>query len=208
MKEGHRQNQCTLKQNAATFKEGITDGWTNWKAASGNYAEIEDRSHGTEIHGFAAISETGSVSWLIDSGASHHLTGNKQVFRDFRSLPKPIPVQVANGTKCLATGSGSIHFQLDCGLLTVKALYVPDFGAVSLISADALNDSGLEVIFHPGSCQSSRAPWRSSALKNGKPDLGRAPCSAPCWPKRRPIAQSRPRRHQKISTLGTGNSRI
>jgi len=153
LKEGHRQNQYTLKQKAATFKKETTDGWTNRKAASGNYAEIGDTSHDTEIHGFAAISETGSVSWIIDSGASHHLTGNKPVFRDFRSLPKPIPVKVANGTKCPATGSGSIHFHLDCGLLlTVKALYVPDSGAVYLISVDALNNSGFEVIFRPSSC--------------------------------------------------------
>ena len=62
-------------------------------------------------------------------------------------------MKIANGTKCLATGSGSIHFHLKCGLLlTLKALYVPDFGAVSLISVDALNNSGYEVIFRSGTC--------------------------------------------------------
>ena len=129
LNEGHRQNQCILKQKAAALKKDTTDG------ASRNYAEIEDTSHDPEIHVFAAISETSSVSWIIDSGASHHLTGNKQVFQDFRSQPKPITVEVATGTKCLATGSGSIYFRLDCGLLlTVKALYVPGFGALSVIS--------------------------------------------------------------------------
>jgi len=62
-------------------------------------------------------------------------------------------VKIANGASCPATGIGSIQFYLDCGLLlTVKALYVPDFGKLSLLSVDALNKSGYEVIFRVGSC--------------------------------------------------------
>jgi len=37
-------------------------------------------------------------------------------------------------------------------LLTIKALYVPDFGKLSLLSVDALNESGYEVIFRLSSC--------------------------------------------------------
>jgi len=90
---------------------------------------------------------------LIDSGASHHLTHNKKGIQDFRHLANSIPVKVANGATCHATGIGSIQFHLDCGLLlTVTALYVPDFHAVSWLSVDTLNESGYEVIFRLGSC--------------------------------------------------------
>ena len=156
LKEGHWEIDCNLKQKAEAFKKETRDG-TSRKAASGHHAEADDTSHDTEVHGFAASanpigSPTGG-GWMIDSGASHHLTGYKDVFRDLQPLPKPIPVKVANGTTCQATGYGLIHFSLDCGLLlTVKALYVPAFDAISLISVDALNDSGFEVRFRSGIC--------------------------------------------------------
>jgi hypothetical protein len=106
------------------------------------------------MHAYAVTSEKVSLnSWLIDSVASHHLTGSKHNFQDLQPLPKPISVKIANGATCLATGIGAVQFHLHCGLLlTVKALYVPDFGALSLLSVDVLNESGYEVIFRLGSC--------------------------------------------------------
>ena len=52
MREGHRENDCTLKQRAEAFKKETRDGWTSRKAASGHHAEVDDTSHDTEIHGF------------------------------------------------------------------------------------------------------------------------------------------------------------
>ena len=152
-KEGHRASECSLKQKADKIRRETLDGWKSQKTATANYAGNDNTEDSTEMHAYSATSEAGSDSWLIDSGASHHLTGNNRVIRDFRLLPKPIPVRIANGATCLATGSGSIQFNLHCGLLlTVKVLYVPDFGTLSLLSVDALNESGYEVIFRLGSC--------------------------------------------------------
>ena len=62
-------------------------------------------------------------------------------------------MKITNGATCQATGIGSIQFHLDCGLLlTVKALYVPDFSKLSLLIVDDLNESGNEVIFRLSSC--------------------------------------------------------
>ena len=81
------------------------------------------------------------------------MTRNKKGIQDTRLLPNSILVKVANGATCHATGIGSIQFHLDYGLLlTVKALYVPDFHAVSLLSVDDLDESGYEVIFRFGTC--------------------------------------------------------
>ena len=52
----------------------------------------------------------------------------------------------------LATATGSINLQLDCGiLLRVEALYVPDFGA-SLLSVPQLIKNGIDVSFRSHSC--------------------------------------------------------
>ena len=153
-KEGHRASDCSLKQKADKLKKETFDGWKGQKIISGNCPVNEDMDINlTEMHAYAVTSGNGFQNWLIDSGASHHLTGNKKGIQDFRLLANSIPVKVANGATCHATGIGSIQFHLDCGLLlTVKALYVPDFGKLSLLSVDALNESGYEVIFCLGSC--------------------------------------------------------
>ena len=149
LKQGHKEKECFFKQKVENFRRETT----GTKIISGNHVESEDPSSDTVIHGFAAFSEASTGTWIIDSGASHHLTGNRQAFRVFQFLAKPIPIKVANRTNCLAMGSGSIDFQLNCGLLlTVNPLYIPDFGTVSLLSVNALNNSGYEVLFRSGTC--------------------------------------------------------
>jgi len=104
------------------------------------------------MHAYAATPGNGSQDWLIDSGASHHLTGNKHSIQNLQYLPNSIPVKIVNGATCQATRIRSIQFHLDCGLLlTVKTLHVPNFGKLSLLSVEALNESGYEVIFRLGS---------------------------------------------------------
>jgi len=122
---------------------------------SGNCTVNEDTDINlTVMHANAVTYGNGYQNqWLIDSGVSHHLTGNKKGIQDFRHLGNSIPVKVANDATSQATGIGLIQFYLDYGLLlTVTALYVPDFHAVSLLSVDALNESGYKVIFRLGSC--------------------------------------------------------
>ena len=79
LKRGHNEKECFLKQKAEAFRKNTTD----TKTISGNHVESEILGPDTVIHGFAAFSEASSSSWIIDSGASHHLTGNRQGFRGF-----------------------------------------------------------------------------------------------------------------------------
>ncbi|MFX3650893.1 MAG: hypothetical protein ACE3JU_26415, partial [Paenibacillus sp.] len=95
-------------------------------------------------------------SWIIDSGASFHLTFKRDHFASLRNLSRVIPVQIANGSSYPATAIGIIYFQLTCGtqLRLSNVLYVPQL-AVSLISVDALNRDGLNVTFnaYDNTCQ-------------------------------------------------------
>jgi len=152
-KEGHRASDCSLKQKADKLKKETYDGWKGQKTISGKYASNEDAENSTERHAYAVTSGNGSQDLLIDLAASHHLTGNNHSIQNLQCLSNSIPVKIANGATSQATGIESIQFHLDCGLLlTVKALYVPNFGKLSLLSVDALNESGYEVILRLGSC--------------------------------------------------------
>ena len=157
LKPGHRVRDCTTKKQAEERqKERDERRGKQGKSASGYHAFADDTGvHGltvslsataaAEIAAFKALSSferpasshnafpatksDDSNVWVVDSGASHHLTPNRSAFnRDLRPFPEPIPVNIADGST-FAMGNGSINFQLDCGVpLRVEALYVPDFG--------------------------------------------------------------------------------
>jgi len=56
LNEGHRQNECTLKQNAEAFRKETLDGWRTQKSQiSGNFAVTDDTDIGdnsTEMHAY------------------------------------------------------------------------------------------------------------------------------------------------------------
>lgn len=75
-----------------------------------------------------------SIPWLIDSGASHHMTGSLEAFSTTRDI-SPSPVGLPDGVQTNATKEGTIH--LSRGLILCNVLYVPNL-AVNLISKGCL----------------------------------------------------------------------
>jgi hypothetical protein len=66
-------------------------------------------------------------SWLLDSGASSHMSGDAADFIEYRDLPRPLEITVANGQRLPAVGVGAVRFHLDNGakVKVVDVLYVP-----------------------------------------------------------------------------------
>jgi len=84
--------------------------------------------------------------WIINSGATHHISPNMMDIHEYHPLEKILQVESADSVS-LATAAGSINLQLDCRmLLRVEALYVPDFEA-SLLSVPQLIKGGIDVSF-------------------------------------------------------------
>ena len=117
------------------------------KSASAHRVKTED----TVVHGLTAMARVAGHTcktdeWIIDSGATHHISPNLMDFREYHPLEEFLQAQSADSVS-LATAAGSINHQLDCGmLLRVEALHVPDFGA-SLLSVPQLIKDGIDVSF-------------------------------------------------------------
>ena len=62
------------------------DGWKGQKTISGNHSSNEDAENSTEMDAYGVTSGNGSWDWLIDSGASHLLTGNKHSIQNLQCL--------------------------------------------------------------------------------------------------------------------------
>jgi len=77
----------------------------------------------------------GKPTWIVDSRASRHMTGDLQALWDKKNVP-PIPVNLPNGTTVMANVEGSIS--LSSKLNLNKVLYVSAF-ACNLISVAKLS---------------------------------------------------------------------
>lgn len=75
-----------------------------------------------------------NVSWLLDSGASHHMTGTLSLLHDCHDLP-PSSVSLPDGVQTTAMSEGSVS--LVSGLALGNVLYVPNLKC-SLISISKL----------------------------------------------------------------------
>ncbi|VFQ93733.1 unnamed protein product [Cuscuta campestris] len=75
-----------------------------------------------------------SQDWLVDSGASHHMTGTFSYLFDVSPIP-PCPVTLPDGSRVLAKTSGSVH--VSPTLVLRNVLFVPTLRC-NLISVGCL----------------------------------------------------------------------
>ena len=84
-------------------------------------------------------------AWIIDSGASRHMTPNGNIFTSKRSIKAA--VTVANGENLHAKGVGNVSFDIEGqNIRMTDVLHVPEVDA-NLLSISALNRKGLSVLF-------------------------------------------------------------
>jgi len=103
-------------------------------------------------------------NWIIDSGASHHLTADQRLFLALQPLKEEITVTVGNGQSIKAVGTGKVHFELPFGpRFSIDALYVPGISRL-LLSVSQLNCT-VPLIFQNGHCYSGGR--RIGILRNG-----------------------------------------
>ncbi|PLW33914.1 hypothetical protein PCASD_13881 [Puccinia coronata f. sp. avenae] len=138
---------------------------------------------------------------LFDTGATHHVTGDRSALTDLILLHNPIPLRVAtNGSSCLITAQGTLTFHgPDSTLIRLKGVLYCDKVSHTLISPVALRLAGFSfsydpstdtfLIFHEGRL------WTTSILdiKSRK------------WFLPRPLSPSLNPRHSFVQTPSTSS---
>ena len=111
-------------------------------------------------------SETSVDEWIIDSGASHHMTNNRKYFKKIDPVREVAIVEVGDGRTLSVEGVDSIQLklQLSSGKTTncvIKdVLFVPKL-ACNLHSVGKLAESGRVVRFTENNCKifNKQNPW-------------------------------------------------
>ncbi|XP_074302565.1 uncharacterized protein LOC141634213 [Silene latifolia] len=89
------------------------------------------------------------VLWLLDSGATHHMTGSRHLLKDVCKI-KPCPVTLPNGKSSQAVEEGKV--ELGGKIVLNNVLFVPEFEC-NLISVYQLStDLDCTVQFTKSSC--------------------------------------------------------
>ena len=117
-----------------------------------NDAQAEDQQE--EEHLFVAICFTSSSSsecWLVGSGCTHHMTHDKEIFREL-DRSQISKVRIGNGKLIAVEGKGIVVIESCIGTkLIYDVLYVPEIDQ-NLLSVGQLLDKGFKVIFENKQC--------------------------------------------------------
>jgi len=104
--------------------------------------------------GDRTIQEEKDLDWLIDSGATSHMTWNRTILTNFKPTMGDRKVDVANGVSIQVMGTGDAHLVTDSmtpprKIRLTNVLYVPEL-MMNLISIVALDNLGISCAFKNG----------------------------------------------------------
>jgi hypothetical protein len=121
-----------LIHNSSSLNQGTILASSNQAGGSSNFT------------GHISVNPSGNVSfvksnnlssWIIDSGASHHICTSLTWFRSYNEIP-PVSVRLPNGSLLYAKHSGTVQFSPDFVLPNV--LCIPEF-SINLISISSMS---------------------------------------------------------------------
>jgi hypothetical protein len=148
-KFGHYARHCPLwknrKQHASTADVDREPPQKKSRKAS------KDDEEFFFISSLSGTIPTSSDIWLIDSGASRHMTGYREHLTDLVEKDSRLHVVLGDDARYTVKGSGATSFQLDSGtpLHLSDVLFVPGMRR-NLVSISALEDKGYKVSFSDG----------------------------------------------------------
>ncbi|XP_074314571.1 uncharacterized protein LOC141649791 [Silene latifolia] len=121
------------------------DSGIHYSSASVNFAGI--------ILATNAVSHSScsnKIEWILDTGATNHITSQKHLFVSLNLMPKPILIGLPDGTIKLVKYSGDIN--LHSGIALSEVLFVPDI-KYNLLSIGKISvHSGMTTLFDDTKC--------------------------------------------------------
>ena len=146
-KMGHYASDCRLPKKDR-----------NNKNANFNYkSESKDKTNEREdiIFHISDKNLNAKNTWILDSGATNHISCLRSMFKQFKHYDSTI--KVGDGRQLQVKGIGTVECEIITRgekrkLVISETLYVPDL-STNLISIGVLSKKGFEIIFSEDSCK-------------------------------------------------------
>jgi len=149
--KGHWANKCPKKRQDTT-RSGNPN--SNRRDRGQNQGTGSSATINSSPQAWKAMDQTSAMiaeaKWLLDSGATPHMTSNCTQFQDIAPVRKSI--SVANGATMMAEGEGDVKWNLVVNgaknkVILRKVLYVPEMGSSGLVSVRCIQAAGGVVSF-------------------------------------------------------------
>ena len=97
------------------------------------------------------VSNAMGSMWYLDSGASFHMTGDKELFSDLEEKDLQMHIEMGDDGRYSVTAFGTITFYRELGnpFLLKYVMHVPVLKK-NLVSVEMLEDKGYDVVFSDG----------------------------------------------------------
>ena len=149
-KEGHKAAECHGKSSRPQEQR---------RSAFDAKAADDEEENGSHMFMMTTGQMTGenNHTWILDSGASRHMTSDRKLLRQYHQFDVPQLVRLGDGRTVEAYGSGHVRITVETGQgkqLTTEmsiVLYVPKL-ACNLFSVRAVTQKGLVVQFGHTCC--------------------------------------------------------
>ncbi|XP_070036356.1 uncharacterized protein [Nicotiana tomentosiformis] len=148
---------------------------------------VEERVHITQTMELDQCFRTWTDTWILDSGASNHMTFNKISLVDIRILPYPLLVTLPNGYRVKVTKIGSVYLAPQITLH--KVMFVPSF-KFNLLSVSSLTVQLKFLIAFTDTCYLLQTPSIKRPLEIGKIGDGLYPLCSLCLKSANPVSTS------------------
>lgn len=156
-KLGHKKRDCVKwkKQKKSEKKKATPvnsaeqrDSAKVAESASGSSSRttLYAESRGNDGDAYAATFSCTNHDWILDSGATLHLTGSRKGMSNFVKKDNTT-IQVANGEILNSKGCGDVSVELTTGTVTIEDVtYVPEVPH-NLLSVKKIADKGYTIVF-------------------------------------------------------------
>ena len=129
------------------FTKAQLDHLTKLMSSSNVRSSLMAQSGNTSSH----FTDLSCEPWIIDSGASDHMTGSRRLLTSYSPCTHPRSVKIANGSMLTILGTGTV--ELSPTLCLKNVLYVPKFSCNLLSISQLTAEQNLTAIFNSASCQ-------------------------------------------------------
>ena len=169
--QGHLKRDCPNLDNGNKYfaKRGSnrkTNSWDKNTQSTRKYhaqmaCEEENDEYNEEDGGLFTVVYHGSLErrnqWIIDSGASAHMTFDSDIFYSYQKFKSPEPVVLGDGNKCFAIGTGTVILNVYANdrksreFTLTNVLLVPKLNN-NFFSVSAATAQGNSLVFERSCC--------------------------------------------------------
>lgn len=207
-KSGHLQSNCwILHPEKNTSHKNSSQKVEKAQVSKSQNVLVEEDNVSLVAHQANSALLSNSGDWLVDSGATSHMTNNADYFSELEMLSSPQNVSLGDGHGLCVKGIGTIILTPKLNgnksktLILKNTLYVPDI-AYNLFSISKATANNVIVTFKLDECIFSRndGTFIASAVKEGKLYFIK---SFECSKHEINTAQSKTLWHRRLGHIGT-----